>query len=101
MFDRSISHRGISFQDLGLTTLLLNNHSCLKVQETLEILDLFGLKITFSMKIIFYYFILFLCVFIIRFNLICIYIQDFMIKKPNLLNMGGTYCIYNVGLPFD
>jgi hypothetical protein len=43
MIDRSISHLGMSFQDFGLTTLLLNNHSCLKVQGTLEILDLFGL----------------------------------------------------------
>jgi hypothetical protein len=56
MIDRSISHLGMSFQDLRLTTLLLNNHSCLKVQGTLEILDLFGLKITFSMKIIFFFF---------------------------------------------
>jgi hypothetical protein len=35
MFGRSISHLGMSFQDLGLTTILLNNHSCLKVQETI------------------------------------------------------------------
>jgi hypothetical protein len=41
----------MSFQDLGLATLLLNNHSGLEAQKTLEMLNLFSLKITFSMKI--------------------------------------------------
>jgi hypothetical protein len=88
----------MSFQDLGLTTLLLINHSYLKVQESLEILDMFGLKITFSMKIVFH---LFFNVYLLFDLILYVYIQDFVIKKPNLLNMGGTYCIYNVGLPFN
>jgi ABC-type uncharacterized transport system permease subunit len=41
----------MSFQDNGLATLLLNNHHGLKTHKTLEMLDFFGLKIMFSMKI--------------------------------------------------
>jgi hypothetical protein len=41
----------MSFQDNGLATLLLNNYCGLKTHKTLEMLDLFGLKIMFSMKI--------------------------------------------------
>ncbi len=44
-FDRSTFHFGMSFQDLGLVTLLLNNHDDLKFLRALKILDLFGLKI--------------------------------------------------------
>jgi len=50
-FDRLTSHLGMSFQDNGLATLLLNNHSGLKTHKTLEMLNLFGLKTMFSMKI--------------------------------------------------
>ncbi len=51
MFGRSMSHLGMSFHDLGLTTLFLNNYIDLKAQEILKMLDLFGLKITIPMKI--------------------------------------------------
>jgi len=51
MFGRSMSHLGMSFHNLGLTALLLNNSIDLKAQENLRMLDLFGLKITFPMKI--------------------------------------------------
>jgi hypothetical protein len=34
----------MSFWDLGVTTLFLNNHNGLKAQEALEMLDSFGLK---------------------------------------------------------
>ncbi len=50
-FDRSMSHLGIFFEDVDQTTLLLNNHIKLNAQETLKMLNLFGLKITFAMKI--------------------------------------------------
>ncbi len=50
-FGRLTSHLGMSFQDNGLATLILNNHHGLKIHKTLEMLDLFGLKILFSMKI--------------------------------------------------
>jgi hypothetical protein len=57
MFDRSTSHFGMPFQDLGLVTLLLNNQNDLKILRALKILDLFGLKIlmkiNFNFKIIF------------------------------------------------
>jgi hypothetical protein len=59
---------------------------------------MFCLKITFSMKIIFFFFF---NVYFLFDLILYVYIQDFMIKKPNLLNMGGTFCIYNVGLPFN
>jgi hypothetical protein len=59
-----MSHLKMSFQDFGLTTLLLNNHNGLKTQEILEMLDLFGLKITFLMKMKFNFFILLkICIF--------------------------------------
>jgi hypothetical protein len=78
MFDRSMSNLGMSFKNLDQLILLLNSHNGLKAQETLEMLDLLALKITFLMKIKFnsiYYF--FKCVFM--FNLI-LYgnIQNFM-----------------------
>lgn len=50
-FGRSMSHLGIFFEDVDQTTLLLNNHINLNAQETLEMLNLFGFKITFAMKI--------------------------------------------------
>lgn len=50
-FDRSMSHLGIFFDDVDQTTLLLNNHTKLNAQETLKMLNLFGLKIMFAMKI--------------------------------------------------
>jgi hypothetical protein len=40
----------MSFRDLGLTTLLFNNHNDLIIQKTLKMLDLFGMKIIFPMK---------------------------------------------------
>jgi len=46
-----MSHLGIFFEDVDQTTLLLNNHINLNAQETLEMLNLFGFKITFAMKI--------------------------------------------------
>ncbi len=50
-FGRLTPHLGMSFQDNGLATLLLNNHHGSKTHKTLEMLNLFGLKILFSMKI--------------------------------------------------
>jgi len=59
-----MSHLKMSFQDFDLTTLLLNNHNGLKTQEILEMLDLFGLKIMFLMKMKFNFFILLkMCIF--------------------------------------
>ncbi len=101
MFDRSMSHLGMSFNNLNQLILLLNNHNGLKAEETLEILGLLGLKITFLMKIkfnsIYYYFNLLL---FFQFNLVCKYtkLHD---HKPNLLNMGDTYYIYIVGSQFN
>jgi hypothetical protein len=63
-FGRSMSHLGMFFWDLGITTILLNNHSALNIQETLEMLKLFDLKIKFAMKIKFYFLLFFKCVFI-------------------------------------
>jgi hypothetical protein len=37
-------HLDVSFWELGLTTLFLNNHNGLKTQEALEMLNSFGLK---------------------------------------------------------
>jgi hypothetical protein len=42
---------GCPFKNLNQLILLLNDHNGLKAQETLEMLDLLGLKITFLMKI--------------------------------------------------
>ncbi len=44
------SHLDMSFRNLGLTTLLFNNHNDLITQETLEMLDLFGMKINFQTR---------------------------------------------------
>jgi hypothetical protein len=38
----------MSFRDLGLITLFFNNQNDLIIQETLEMLDLFGMKIKFQ-----------------------------------------------------
>ncbi len=100
MFDKSTSHLGMFFKNLNELILLLNIHIGLKAQESLEMLYLLGLKITFLMKIKFnsiYYF--FKCVFIFEFNLICKYtkLHD---HKCNLLNTRDTYYIYIVGSQF-
>jgi hypothetical protein len=97
MFGRLVSHLGMSFHDLGLTTLFLKNYIDLKVQENLKMLYLFGLKITFPMQIKLNY-LKFL--FILLFDLMCKY-KKFCDKKPNLINMGGTHYIDIVGLPFN
>ncbi len=52
-FGRSMSHLGLFKKYVDQTTLLLNNHINLNAQETLELLNLFGLKITFAMRIYF------------------------------------------------
>jgi hypothetical protein len=43
-----MSHLGIFFEDVDVTTLLLNNHINLNAQETLEMLNLLGLKTMFA-----------------------------------------------------
>lgn len=63
-FGRSSSHLGMFFWDLGITTIPVNNHSALNIQETLEMLKLFDLKIKFAMNIKFYFLLFFKCVFI-------------------------------------
>jgi hypothetical protein len=48
MFDKSMSHLYMSFQNLGITTLLLSNHITLNAEEIFEILNVFGVKVKFN-----------------------------------------------------
>lgn len=51
------------FWDLDITTLLYN-YSDLNIQETLEMLKFFDLKLKFPMKIKFYFFLM--CIYLLN-----------------------------------
>jgi hypothetical protein len=90
-FGRPTSHLGMFFWDLGMTTILLNNHSALNIQETLEMFKLFDLKIKFAMNIKLYILLLFICVFI----------RWIKTSKLKTQSSQPTYYIYIVGLSFN
>jgi hypothetical protein len=80
MFGKSMFHLGMLFQNLGLSTLFINDHISLKSQKSLEMLNLFGLKITFILKNNFKF-----CNVYLFFDLIFyVTIQNFVTRNPTL-----------------